>query len=70
MTDAKPYTDIPPVEWRISYAEESHRMALAMWDLIFPPWRWPRWFRQYREVKRRLKQSREWREAWDREHGR
>jgi hypothetical protein len=35
------------------YAIESHRMALDLFDLIFPPWRWLKWWRGYREVQRR-----------------
>lgn len=43
---------------RVKYAEESHRMALDLYDYVFPPWRWARWFRQYREIKRRVAANR------------
>jgi hypothetical protein len=36
------------------YAQANHRAALDLYGLIFPPWRWPRWFRESREVRRRV----------------
>jgi hypothetical protein len=37
------------------YAIENHRMANDLYDLIFPPWRWLKWWRAYREVMRRVR---------------
>lgn len=39
---------------RLAYAEESHRLALELWDYVFPPWRWIGWHRRYRVVCRRV----------------
>ncbi len=39
---------------RLAYSIETRRQALALYGLIFPPWRWPQWWRTRREVRERL----------------
>lgn len=48
-------------------ALDNHRRALDLYDLIFPPWRWIKWWREYRairaamrEVERRNAVSEQW----------
>jgi len=50
----------------VAYAQETHRLALAahekaveLYDYVFPPWRWPRWFRQHREVQAMIRNVQE-----------
>lgn len=38
----------------LAYAEETHRMAEELQHHIFPPWRWPGWYRRRRVVEERL----------------
>lgn len=38
---------------RVKFAEESDRMAQELFDYVFPPWRWLKWHRLHREIKRR-----------------
>lgn len=45
---------------RVAYAEQTHKMALDLYDSVFPPWRWGRYVKQYREVRRRIKLQRSW----------
>lgn len=51
----RPPLEAPPenMRERVAYAEHSYAMALDLYDLIFPPWRWRRWWLLRREVKRR-----------------
>jgi len=51
-------------EEMVAYAEETHRIAvdnhervLAMYDLCFPPWRWPKWWRESRLVKEGMRET-------------
>lgn len=53
-----------PFELR-DYAEAHKARAVAnvdraddLWTLIFPPWRWPRWFREVRIVRREIRELR------------
>ena len=46
-------TPLEVAQARYVYARETHRLALELWDYIFPPWRWPEWNRRAREVRRR-----------------
>ena len=39
----------------VAYAEETGRMAEELQDYIFPPWRWPGWYRRHRVIEERLK---------------
>lgn len=43
---------------RLAYAQETHRLALELWDYIFPPWRWPEWFRRRRVIRARIDEFR------------
>ena len=38
----------------LAYAEETHRMAEELQHHIFPPWRWPGWYRRRRVIEGRL----------------
>lgn len=42
------------VEDPLAYAEETGRMAEELQDYIFPPWRWPGWYRRRRVIEERL----------------
>ena len=42
----------------LTYAEETHRMAEALQHHIFPPWRWPGWYRRRRVIEERLRNLR------------
>jgi hypothetical protein len=42
----------------VRLAESNHKRALALWDLIFPPWRWPKWYRESRAVKAGIRETR------------
>jgi len=44
----------PPTEDPLAYAEETRRLAAALPEYIFPPWRWPEWYRRRRIVQQRL----------------
>jgi hypothetical protein len=39
----------------VAYAEETGRLAEELQDYIFPPWRWPGWYRRRRVVEERLR---------------
>lgn len=41
-----------PLEFRIAVLENQLR-ALDLWQHVFPPWRWPQWWREYKAVKAR-----------------
>lgn len=41
-----------------AYAEETHRMAEELQEYIFPPWRWPGWYRRCRVIEERLRNLR------------
>lgn len=49
------------VREHMKYAQATERMVDDMWLFVFVPWLWPRWFRTYAEVKRRIAASREMR---------
>lgn len=38
----------------LAYAEETSRMAEELPDHIFPPWRWPGFYRRRRVIEERL----------------
>lgn len=38
----------------VAYAEETRRMAEELQEHIFPPWRWPGWYRRRRVIEERL----------------
>lgn len=37
-----------------AYAEETQRLAEELQHHIFPPWRWPGWYRRRRVIEERL----------------
>ena len=41
-----------------AYAEETARMAGELQAYIFPPWRWPGWYRRRRVIEERLRNLR------------
>jgi hypothetical protein len=46
------------VEDPLAYAEETRRMAEELQHHIFPPWRWPGWYRRRRVIEERLRNLR------------
>lgn len=46
------------VEDPVSYAEETGRMIEELHDYVFPPWRWPSWYRRHRVIEERLRNLR------------
>jgi hypothetical protein len=38
----------------LAYAEETHRLAQELNHHIFPPWRWPGFYRRRRVIEERL----------------
>jgi hypothetical protein len=38
----------------LAYAEETHRLAEELNHHIFPPWRWPGFYRRRRVIEERL----------------
>jgi hypothetical protein len=42
----------------LAYAEETHRLAEELEHQVFPPWRWPGWYRRRRVVEERLRNLR------------
>ena len=38
----------------LAYAEETGRMAEELQHYIFPPWRWPGWYKRHRLIEERL----------------
>jgi len=46
------------VEDPLAYAEETSRMAEELKHHIFPPWRWPGWYRRRRVIEERLRNLR------------
>lgn len=50
----------PPelVEDPLAYAEETHRLAEELQHHVFPPWRWPGFYRRRRVVEERLRNLR------------
>jgi hypothetical protein len=51
------------VEDPLAYAEETHRLAEELQHHIFPPWRWPGWYRRRRVIEERLRNLRALRRA-------
>jgi len=45
-------SDLSTQQGRHRAALENHERALAMYDLIFPPWRWRKWWHEYRAVNK------------------
>ena len=39
----------------LAYAEETRQLAAELDHHVFPPWRWPGWFRRRRVIEERLK---------------
>jgi hypothetical protein len=46
------------VEDPLAYAEETHRLAAELDHHLFPPWRWPGWYRRRRVIEERLRNLR------------
>ena len=46
------------VEDPVAYAEETHRLAGELDHHVFPPWRWPGWYRRRRVIEERLRNLR------------
>jgi hypothetical protein len=46
------------VEDPLAYAMETRRMAKELQHDIFPPWRWPGWYRRRRVIEERLRNLR------------
>ena len=47
----------PVPEWvkdPLAYAEETNRLAEELPHFIFPPWRWPGWYKRRRVIEERL----------------
>lgn len=65
MTDKPGVPGTAAAERNVAYAIETHRLALELRSLVFPPWRWPRWFRLYREVQHRREVLRLFHDAAD-----
>lgn len=42
----------------LAYAKETSRMAEELSDHVFPPWRWPGWYRRRRVIEERLRNLR------------
>lgn len=42
----------------LAYAEETRRLAEELNHHVFPPWRWPGWYRRRRVVEERLRNLR------------
>ena len=40
-------------------AQANHQRALAMFDLVFPPWRWWRWHREHQAVNATMREVRQ-----------
>jgi hypothetical protein len=51
------------IEDPLAYALETHRMARELRNYIFPPWRWPGWYRRRRVIEQRLTNLRAMQEA-------
>ncbi len=46
------------VEDPLAYAEETRRLAAELDHHVFPPWRWPGWYRRRRVIEERLRNLR------------
>jgi hypothetical protein len=46
------------VEDPLAYAEETRRLAEELDHHVFPPWRWPGWYRRRRVIEERLRNLR------------
>jgi hypothetical protein len=46
------------VEDPLAYAEETLRLAEELDHHVFPPWRWPGWYRRRRVIEERLRNLR------------
>jgi hypothetical protein len=42
----------------LAYAEETRRLAEELDHYVFPPWRWPAWYRRRRVIEERLRNLR------------
>jgi len=42
----------------LAYAEETRRLAEELDHHVFPPWRWPGWYRRRRVIEERLRNLR------------
>jgi hypothetical protein len=42
----------------LAYAEETRRLAEELDRHVFPPWRWPGWYRRRRVIEERLRNLR------------
>jgi len=42
----------------VAYAEETGKMIKELNGYLFPPWRWPTWYRRRREIEERLRNLR------------
>ena len=42
----------------VAYEEETGRMIEGLRDHVFPPWRWPGWYRRHRVIEERLRNQR------------
>jgi hypothetical protein len=42
----------------VGYAEETRRMTEELHEHVFPPWRWPGWYKRHRLIEERLRNLR------------